>query len=113
MTTELALIFPLLPGKREALTEFAEALLGPRRAEYEASQVTVVKESWFLQPTPIGDMVVVHFEAPDPAMVLAGLAASEEAFDVWFREQIQQLSGLDLTQPSSQMPERVFHWARN
>ena len=107
------MMFPLLPGKRDALAEFVVALEGPERAAYEASQTTVVKESWFLQPTPFGDMLVVHFEAPDPAKVMSGLAASEETFDIWFRNQIQELSGIDLTQHAGPLPECVFHWTRN
>ncbi len=112
MTNELGMIFPLLPGKREALQQFAAALAGPRRMEYEASQASVLKESWFLQSTPHGDLLLVHFEAPDPTAVLTSLAVSEEPFDVWFREQVQSITGIDLTQPSGPLPERVFYWKR-
>jgi len=113
MSNELGIIFPLLPGKRQALQQFAAALAGPRRGEYAASQASVLKESWFLQPTPQGDLLLVHFEAPDPMAVLSSLAVSEEPFDVWFREQVQEITGVDLTQPSGPLPERVFHWKRD
>ena len=47
-----------------------------------------MKESWFLQSTPQGDLLMVHFDSPDPAMVITSLAMSEEPFDVWFRTQV-------------------------
>ena len=110
---ELGLVLPVLPGKREALQAFSNALSGERRAEYELSQATVTKESWFLQPTPHGDLLLVHFEAPDTVAVLTALAVSEEPFDVWFRAQTLDITGVDLAQPMGGVPERVFHWTRS
>ena len=109
---EASVVFPLLPGKREALAEFVEKLNGERHAEYVASQVTVVQESWFVQPTPMGDLIIVHLEAPDPLAVFAGLAVSEEPFDAWFRAQVQDITGVDLTQMPPGLPERVFHYVK-
>ena len=59
--------FPLLPGKTEAGREFAKTCMGPRRAEFAESlkKQGITKESWFLQKTSKGDMVIVHFEADD------------------------------------------------
>jgi len=109
---EIGLVFPVLPGKRDALLSFAAAIMGPRRAEYEASQVSVNKESWFLQPTTMGDLIIIHFEAPDVMSVFAGMATSREPFDVWFREQVLDITGVDLAVPPPGLPERVFHWSR-
>jgi hypothetical protein len=106
------MMFPLLPGKREALAEFAAALSGPRREEFEAAQISVQRESWFLQTTPAADLLVVHFEADDPMGVFTRLAASEQPFDVWFKEQVREISGVDLTQPVGPLSERVFSWKR-
>lgn len=109
---ETGMVFPVLPGKSEALIAFAQKLMGERRAEYERSQVSVSKESWFLQPTPMGDLCVVHFESTDPGAVFAGLATSEEPFDVWFREQVLETTGVDLANPLAGFPPRIFHWTR-
>ncbi len=51
---ETGMALPILPGKREALNAFANALSGERLNEYEASQVSVLRESWFVQATPLG-----------------------------------------------------------
>lgn len=110
---ETNVVFPVLPGKSEALIAFAETIMGPRRAEYEISQQSVTKESWFLQPTPNGDICIVHFESDDPAAVFNGLAESQEPFDVWFREQVLDTTGVDLTNPPAGFPARIFHWTRS
>lgn len=109
---ENAIMFPVLPGKREALLAFANALMGERRAEVDKAQVTVTKESWHLQETPMGDFCIVYFEAPDGMAVHAGLAASQEPFDVWFREQVMEVSGIDISKPPASVPTRIFHWPR-
>lgn len=109
---ETGIVFPVLPGKSEALREFAQKLLGERRAEFELSQLSVHKESWFIQPTPMGDVCIVHFESDDPAAVFAGLASSQDDFDVWFRSQVLDTTGIDLTQPLPGLPPRIFHWTR-
>jgi hypothetical protein len=106
------MVFPVIPGKSESLTAFANKILNERKAEYEISQASVTKESWFLQPTPAGDVCVVVFEAPDPSAVFAGLAESQEPFDVWFRGQVLENTGVDLSQPGGGMPTRIFHWSR-
>ena len=110
---ETGIVFPVLPGKREALIAFAQKLMGERKAEYEQSQVSVHRESWYIQPTPHGELCIVHFEAVDPAAVFAGLATSQEPFDIWFREQVLDTTGVDLTQPPGGMPEQIFHWKRS
>lgn len=111
---ETGMAFPLLPGKREALIQFAETLGGARKEEYDRAQASVLRESWFIQPTPQGDLIIVHMEAPDPEAVFVNLAMSEEPFDIWFREQVQDLTGVDLAilPPSFRVPECVFQWAR-
>lgn len=65
-----------------------------------------------MQPTPHGDLILGHLEAPDPGAVFAGLAVSTEQFDIWFREQVLAITGVDLSQMPEALPECVFHWKR-
>lgn len=109
---EMCIAMPVLPGKREKLMAFAHALMHERRAEYDAAQTTVVAESWYFQPTPMGDLVIIHLKAPDIARVFANLAASDEPFDAWFRETVKEGSGIDLTQPLPGLPECILRWNR-
>jgi hypothetical protein len=113
MTSEIVIAFPLLPGKRPHLGRFVDALLGERRTEYTRSQVSVVRERWYLQSTPLGDLILVYMEVPDPKLAFSSMAASQEPFDVWFREQVLEITGVDLAQTPAALPLRVFQWTRN
>jgi hypothetical protein len=98
----LAFALPLTPGKTEEWRQWSAEMLGPRRAEYEASRrrLGITVERAYLQRTPQGDWNIVYLEGPDIAKAFAGLAASQNPFDVWFRERAKDLfSGLDLSQP--------------
>ena len=114
MTTFCAAL-PLLPGKTAAGREFAKACMGPRRAEFAEAlkRQGITKESWFLQKTPQGDMVVVYFEAEDVEKVIARdgyLAKSKAPFEVWFKQQVKATTGLDLEQPGDEPPpEEIVH----
>ncbi len=110
---EAAIVFPLLPGKRLALEQFVRELTGERRADHDLFHILVARESWFLQPTPQGDLVIVYLESPDPAEVFAELAVSQNAFEVWFRAQVLDLTGMDLTMlPPFCLPTRILHRVR-
>ena len=104
---------PILPGKTDDAYQFAKDLNTTRRDEYSNAQLTCTKESWFVQHTPHGDFMIVYFEAPDGDAVMGNLAASEEPFDLWFKEQILELTGIDCTQPMpGGMPKQVLNWSK-
>lgn len=110
--TENAFFVPLLPGKKEAAVAFAATLMNERRAELDRAQTTVTKESWFLQETPMGDFLIVCYVSPDPEKVHAALAVSQEPFDVWFRAQILDLTGIDISTPLQGLPTQILNWSR-
>jgi len=104
--------FPVLPGKTEAGKEFAKTCMGPRRAEFADAlkRGGIAKESWFLQKTPQGDMVIVYFEAENLEKSFEVLAKSKAPFDVWFKQQVKSVTGVDLEQPSDEPPpEEIVH----
>lgn len=109
---ETAFMVPLLPGKKEAALAFAGALMNERRTELDRAQLTVTKESWFLQETPMGDFLIVYFQAPDPDRVHQNLAVSEDPFDVWFRAQVLEITGIDISTPMPGSPTQILNWAR-
>lgn len=104
--------FPLIPGKTEQMKSVARQLVTERKEEFENAQETVSKEQWFIQPTPIGDMIIVSFECPDPAAVFSGMASSQEPFETWFREQVLECSGVDLSIPMTTFPEQILDWRK-
>jgi hypothetical protein len=98
----LAFALPLTPGKTDEWRRWSAEIEGPRHAEYEASRrrLGVTVERAYLQHTPQGDFNVVYLEADDLARAFAGVATSQDPFDVWFRQRAKELfSGLDLAQP--------------
>ena len=107
----IAFAAPLLPGKtevdREALASCAQ---GDRRAEHEASRkrAGITRESVWIQSTPDGDVAVVLIESPGIQAAMGGLATSDEPFDVWFREHIREVHGMDLANDDSPPPEQVL-----
>ena len=86
--------------------------MGPRRSEFAEAlkRQGVTKESWFLQKTPQGDMVIVHFEAEDLEKTFETEAKSKDPFMVWFKQQVKSVTGVDLEQPSDEPPpEEIVH----
>ncbi len=108
----IAMMVPVLPNKKEQLAQFAKSLKGERAAEYAESQESVRRETWFLQTTPMGDFLIVYFEAPDPAGVFAALAESTTTFDTWFRNQAHEITGIDFSKPTGPLPEVVFNYEK-
>lgn len=113
-TAEAAIVFPLLPGKREMLTAFIAELSGARREAHQQNHAGVQWESWFFQQTPQGDLVIVYLQAQDPMEVFVDLAVSQAPFAVWFRQQTLDMTGIDLALlPPFSLPQRLLHWQRS
>src|SRR6478672_7367834 len=92
---------PILPGKAAAARAFQRELDGPRKEEYAASERTIgiTKELWFLQETPNGGLFVVYMESAEFGRSLGLFARSGEPFDVWFKERLAAVTGVDLNTP--------------
>jgi hypothetical protein len=105
--------FPVLPGKSEQARAFAREIAGPRRRDFDDSQarISATRETWAIQSTPDGELMLVWFETPDIEKAFATLAESSEPFDVWFRQQALEVSGVDLGSPAEEPPpEVVVDW---
>jgi len=104
--------FPVLPGKDDDARKFAQETMG-RSEEFSASQKRggVTKEEWSIQQSPMGSLVLVHFEAADIEKAFAVLAESTDDFDVWFRGRVMEVAGVDLAaEPEGPPPEIVLDW---
>jgi hypothetical protein len=105
--------FPILPGKVHAARAFAKETMGGRRSGYEESQKRggITRETWSIQETPDGNaLVLVWFECPDPEKSFTELAHDSSDFAVWFRGQVMEISGVDLTQAPESGPEVILDW---
>lgn len=115
----LVCVLPILPGKQEEWRRFCQVLQGSRRCQYEESRqrLGIIKElAWLHSPlqAPQGEVVVICLQVEHPEQVLPQLAASDLPFDRWFRQQLLELHGLDVTQAlPGPANELVFVWKRS
>jgi hypothetical protein len=104
--------FPVLPGKEEDIRQFAAEMAGPRRQEAEEfyRSFGVIRESWHYQETPHGPLVIsvtdVEGELSGKAQAYAD---SVRPFDLWFKDQVRNLTGIDpQIQPMGPPSEVIF-----
>ncbi len=119
----IVLTFPILNGKVEAWRRFTQEILGFRRKSFEDSRqrLGITRERLALVETAFGSTAVTTLEAPDVAQALGQIIISILPFDVWYREKLQELHGVNLagyeqfTQPTP-LPlnqELLFEWSLN
>jgi len=103
---------PLLPGTTSAdREEMLSCWTGERHDDHTASRQRhgITREAVWIQPTPAADLAVVLIEADDLSSALLGLATSQEPFDIWFREHLKAVHGMDLAQGMT-LPETVLDY---
>ena len=101
LVASLAFVVQVLPGKLDDWKEFHNQLDGLRRWDFEDQQrrLGLERHRVWLQDTPEGPVALVVHEGEEPERAHAILASSSHPFDVWFREQVMELHGVDLSQP--------------
>jgi hypothetical protein len=89
---------PILPGQTAAAREFLKELDGPRKADFDRSErrLGIGKEMWYLAALPTGDQLVGYMEAKNFGEAVAQFSASQDPFDLWFKERMAGVTGLDL-----------------
>lgn len=109
----LAFALPITPGKTDEWVAWSNELAGSRREEYTASRrrLGLTGEDAYLQHTPNGDFAIIVLRGDNIEQSLAGIATSQEPFDVWFRQRAKDLfSGLDLSAPMpGPLAELIFN----
>jgi hypothetical protein len=119
----IVLTFPILDGKVEAWRRFCQELYGFRRKPYEASRqrLGITRERLALVETAFGATSVTTLEATDVAQALGQIIISVLPFDVWYREKLQELHGINLAgyeqfaqlTPLPPNQELLFEWTFN
>jgi hypothetical protein len=99
----IAVAFPILPGKTADWHAWMAEINGARQSEFvESRRRAGVTERTFLQPTPMGDLVIVTLEGDDPGRSFGQMVSARDAFTLWFVEKAKAIHGVDLSAP---MPE--------
>jgi len=105
--------FPL-QAPQQALEAFVAALNTERRADTDAfyRRFGISHESWHLQQTPQGPWVIGVTTFDDHQDAAARFANSSDDFEVWFKRQVRELSGVDPDQQPLGPPTTcVFDWS--
>ena len=65
-------------------------------------------EVW-LAETPAGTMAALIHEGPRADAFMPNVASSDNTFDIWFKDSIQDIYGMDLGSPPSEpMPVKMI-----
>lgn len=93
---------------------FAEAMRTTHRAGADSfyRQYGVSHESWHVQLTPHGPWVISVTAVDDPIEAAPRYAASAAEFDIWFKSQVLELSGVDPDkQPLGPASTLIYQWS--
>jgi uncharacterized protein DUF6176 len=104
----MAVAFPILPGKTAEWRTWMDELNGARREDFVASRRAAgVHERTFLQPTPMGDLVIVTLEGDDPGHAFGKIMSADDEFASWFLARAQEIHGVDLSVPPTSAPSEL------
>lgn len=105
----IGFVVPVLPGKEQADLDWVEEMNGPRKEEYEAAwkEFGVTRHAIWHQQTPDGTVAVVFVEADDVPAAMQGIATSDDPFSQWFRDQVKDVHGIDLTSGPPPQSEQI------
>ena len=107
--------FKVLPGKTREYVDFICDVREGRVEEHAASRRAIgldVERAW-LEPTAAGDVLIMYFEGDDPSKSLRMLAESKDDYDVWYKERLHDITGVDFSKPDAvELGEPVFESPR-
>src|SRR5215208_6920346 len=98
---QVCFALPVLEDKTEDARAFFEEVETQRKSDYAASEqrINISKESWHLQHSPQGDLLLAYIESPDFASALESFSGSRDEFDEWFKQRLVEVTGVDLNNP--------------
>jgi hypothetical protein len=102
------LVIPVKAGKEEALHAFYRELESSRKDEYDLSEqrLGITKEIAFGAKTDEGTFAVIYIESEDFQTAFGRFVESKDDFDLWFKEHVLDISGVDLNNPPEmELPE--------
>ncbi len=109
----VATVFPVLTGKLDDFRQWLHTATVTRVAEYREYQQRfgLTGERFFLKHSPEGDMIIMYAEGNEPASSIARFARSSHPYDVWMREELLNLSGIDfIRRQTAPPPYLALEW---
>ncbi len=106
-----AMAAPIAPDKLQTWQAWMKELLGPRKAEFDASNARhqLTGHHAWLQTNPDGShlAIIVH-EGPGADGYLMSMAQSADPFDQWFLGAVADIHGMDMSGPLPPPPEKFL-----
>jgi hypothetical protein len=112
----ICLTIPVLDEQGAGVRSFMAELESARRDEYAESErrIGISKELWFLSDLGGEELLVAYMESENFAGALEQFSASRDSFDMWFKEQLARVTGVDLnTPPEMKLPELLSHYEQH
>jgi len=73
------------------------------------SRLGLTRHNVWMAETPAGTVAVVLHEGPGEESFMQNVAISDNSFETWFKESIEELHGMDLSAPPlGPMPVQVI-----
>ena len=96
-----AIAVPVAPGKYDAWQSFAEELKSSRADDFQEfnERMGLTSHRAWLQETPDGHLVIAVHDGPGADEFMPKLAQSDHPFDSWFREQIEDIHAMNISEP--------------
>lgn len=109
---EMIFAMPVLPGKKEAAREMFKEISNSRKNEAEAANQRdgITRETWFLQSSPMGDLLLGYLESDDMEKSSAAYAADTDPYSVWQKGKIKDITGIDVSDNSNPPPPPEQLW---
>jgi hypothetical protein len=111
---QICFVLPILPGQSEAARQFQRELDTTRKADYDRSErrIGITKEVWYLAALPGGDHLVAYIEGADFNRAMQLFVQSQDEFDLWFKQRLAAVTGVDLNNPPPDMklPELISRY---
>ncbi|NQU52259.1 MAG: hypothetical protein HQ522_06935 [Bacteroidetes bacterium] len=104
-------VAPIKEGKVDEWKSWSAELSGEKRSEFTDlnKRHGLTRHDVWLAETPAGAMAVVIHEGPGSDTFMQNVAQSENSFDVWMKESIEDLHGMDMgAPPPGPMPVKVL-----
>ena len=103
-----AIAAPILPGKLEGWKEFTAALKGEKKQEFEDfnKRYNLTRHRSWLQADG-GHLAIILHEGLGADGFMHSLGQSSHAFDEWFKDNVKEAHGMDLSQPPPGPPPEL------
>ena len=103
--------FPILPGREDEVRAFAREAAACSEIDEFYGGYGVQASTWYLQELEGRFLIIVVTDVVSTQPFATSYAASERRFDLWFKETVRHLSGIDPDRdPLGPQAEEVFRW---